>query len=175
MKHKKDNVKLRPNDKSPSCQWYVVNYHLWNALNEKGCVPQKSLVLEFPNEDIFADKSLIRHFIRGYFDGDGSLSYDKRKETIIPRLCTLGTNSFLNKVARHANCLNSCIIEDSRSKNPIWMFKCNVEESLKFMHYLYDDCTIYLDRKYARYQCFNQDPELPLEALEWPEFVDYTK
>ena len=44
-----------------------------------GCTPNKSLTLEFPNKAIFKDPDLIRHFIRGYFDGDGSVFTSKEK------------------------------------------------------------------------------------------------
>ena len=40
-----------------------------NDLVNLGCVPNKTKVLRFPN----LKKGLIRHFIRGYFDGDGWL------------------------------------------------------------------------------------------------------
>ena len=40
-----------------------------NDLIDKGCVKQKSLILQ-PPKNIPDD--LIRHFIRGFFDGDGS-------------------------------------------------------------------------------------------------------
>ena len=39
-----------------------------------GCTPTKSLTLEFPNNEI-VPKHLLKHFIRGYFDGDGGISY----------------------------------------------------------------------------------------------------
>ena len=39
-------------------------------LIKQGCVPKKSLILNFPTENQ-VPKNLIRHFIRGYFDGDG--------------------------------------------------------------------------------------------------------
>lgn len=73
MKHKKDNRHYH-HTKNPSCSWYVTNYHLWNTLNNYGCIPNKSLTLKFPDESIFKSKDLIRHFIRGYFDGDGCFS-----------------------------------------------------------------------------------------------------
>ena len=40
-------------------------------LMKLGVVPRKSLIAEMPN----INKSLVRHFIRGYFDGDGNISY----------------------------------------------------------------------------------------------------
>jgi hypothetical protein len=48
--------------------WTIRNEHLWNTLKSLGCVPNKSLILKFPKLSIFSDESLIRHFIRGYFD-----------------------------------------------------------------------------------------------------------
>lgn len=42
-------------------------------LNILGCVKRKSLILKFPDEKI-VPKELMNHFIRGYFDGDGSIS-----------------------------------------------------------------------------------------------------
>lgn len=53
-----------------------------------GCVPNKSLVLLPPN----LDTELISHFIRGYFDGDGSIGrYNGRVKLVL-----LGTNEVLN-------------------------------------------------------------------------------
>lgn len=44
-----------------------------------GCTPRKSLTLKFPNDGIFKSNDLIRHFIRGYFDGDGSVFISMEK------------------------------------------------------------------------------------------------
>jgi intein-encoded DNA endonuclease-like protein len=43
-----------------------------NDLINLGCVPRKSLILEFPNYNQVPEK-VMSHFIRGYFDGDGSM------------------------------------------------------------------------------------------------------
>lgn len=75
MEHNKDNVKLgevKNKDKTfLRCRWGIVNKHLWNTLNNLGCTPRKSLTLQFPN----IPEELEIPFIRGYFDGDGCLSY----------------------------------------------------------------------------------------------------
>ena len=47
---------------------------VYQDLVNLGVVPNKSLILKFPNYNQ-VPKNLIRHFIRGYVDGDGSLSY----------------------------------------------------------------------------------------------------
>lgn len=48
----------------------VCNKHWCERLSELGCVPNKSLVLKFP--DYLSDE-MLPHFIRGYFDGDGCI------------------------------------------------------------------------------------------------------
>ena len=69
-----------------------------------GCVQRKTYILKFPD----IDEYLVRHFIRGYFDGDGSVyfierfQYDKRrgKSYLSRRLfCSFqGTHEFLSKL-----------------------------------------------------------------------------
>lgn len=44
-----------------------------NQLISYGCVPNKSLILNFPN----INKCLYPHFLRGYSDGDGSIYINK--------------------------------------------------------------------------------------------------
>ena len=53
--------------------------HLINTLISYGCTPKKSLTLKFPDISIFKNMDLIRHFIRGYFDGDGSVFISNEK------------------------------------------------------------------------------------------------
>ena len=100
MEHNKDNVKLGQvtlNGKSfTRCRWNISNKHLWNSLNTLGCTPRKSLTLQFPDINIFSSPELVKHFIRGYFDGDGCLSY--YKDSLKPAISLLGTPEFLLKV-----------------------------------------------------------------------------
>ena len=56
---------------------------LSERLSELGASPRKSLTLKFPNKDIFKSEDLIRHFIRGYFDGDGCIWDGKPKRVEI--------------------------------------------------------------------------------------------
>jgi intein-encoded DNA endonuclease-like protein len=45
-------------------------------LEKWGCVENKTFKLNFPD---FISEELIPHFIRGYFDGDGSVFLHKQK------------------------------------------------------------------------------------------------
>lgn len=49
---------------------HLTSDKMFNDLCSHGCVPNKSLVLTFPKD---IPENLIHHFIRGYFDGDGSV------------------------------------------------------------------------------------------------------
>lgn len=71
--------KKNPNWQNQYCL-SVVNHKINQDLVKHGAIPNKSLSLEFP-VDIPGD--LIRHFIRGYYDGDGSLAKNEDRCTII--------------------------------------------------------------------------------------------
>jgi intein/homing endonuclease len=100
MQHINNNVKIGnvvSNGKTfKRCRWSIVNKHLWLTLNNLGCVPNKSKILEFPF--IFKNSNLTRHFIRGYFDGDGCISYAIINNKVQPRVSLLGTKSFLTTI-----------------------------------------------------------------------------
>ena len=54
----------------------------FSDLNKLGVVERKSLILTFPTEQQ-VPKHLMPHFIRGYFDGDGSVYKQKQGNTKI--------------------------------------------------------------------------------------------
>ena len=131
------------------CHLAVRNKHLWNTLNDLGCIPRKSLTLQFPKLTIFSDKNFILHFIRGYVDGDGCLSYylNYTKKYYRTKLNMLGTKSFLTT-------LNSLFGNKgyliSVSNNTYELSFSDVP-SRKLARFLYENATVYLDRKYKKY------------------------
>lgn len=151
MKYKGDNVKLNKtsckNKTFDRCRWVIGNKHLWETLNNYGCVPNKSLVLEFPKEEIFKNKDLIRHFLRGYFDGDGCISIS-RKDQI--SCSVLGTKSFLEKYLEY--CPDNIGIQIKQPKGRVSVFSYSTKRAIDFAEFLYSDSNVYLDRKYNRYR-----------------------
>ncbi|MBQ0141034.1 MAG: LAGLIDADG family homing endonuclease, partial [Kurthia sp.] len=139
------------------CRWGVTNKHLWNTLNSYGCVPNKSLVLKFPNLEIFSDPILINHFIRGYFDGDGCLIKVKRKSGIKPSSSLLGTFEFLSKVKEILELqgfdVSKLIFHPEKPKT--YELDIHAKSRYSFLDYLYKGANIYLDRKFQLYQFFN--------------------
>lgn len=128
-----------------------------NDLIEKGCTPKKSLTLTFPNEDILP-KELIRHFIRGYFDGDGCLCYTEK--TLDVEL--IGTQSFTETVCDIIGIDKKRIYPLGRGSEAKRIVMGGIKDIEKFLTYIYEDCHIYLDRKYDKYlklkiAVFNRD------------------
>lgn len=163
MQHDDPNlVKLQIvtlNNKTYSkCRWSVTNKHLWTVLNSYGCVPRKSLILNFPDMSIFKSEDLIRHFIRGYFDGDGCFTQIMRKtKGLRPVLSFLGTNSFLNELSKILKLKNFDIsnLIYHPEKPSTYELDIHIKSVYDFLDYLYKNSKIYLLRKYKKYCYFN--------------------
>ena len=113
-----------------------------------GCTPQKSLILKFPTDDK-VPKELIRHFIRGYFDGDGSLCVTEKTKSID----ILGTYDFLYQLCLESNIATSKIYVSKSKSNKVFRIALGSRLDLyNFSKYIYDDCNIYLDRKYEKFK-----------------------
>lgn len=75
-----------PNWKNQFCL-SISNKYMHDSLVKQGLVPNKSLILKYPN---FLENNLQRHFIRGYMDGDGSISQNPKDK----RASLVGANDF---------------------------------------------------------------------------------
>lgn len=155
MEHRKNNVKLgvsKCNGKEfQRCRWNVRNQHLWNTLNSLGCVPNKSLIAQFPSIEIFTSPELVKHFIRGYFDGDGCVSYSNKEHT---KVCVniVGTEHMLDAINHY---IPKCLYKHKKSDNGCtYILSASGKNAFEFINYLYKDASIYLDRKYQRYKEF---------------------
>ena len=134
------------------CRFSVNSKHLWNVLNNYGCTPQKSLTLKFPIIESFNDLSLIRHFIRGYWDGDGCLSYTDSEHTN-PNISVIGTSNFLMGIQKYLplNKEYKLNIQHLESQNITKNFQIGGREAIRIAEYLYGNSNIYLNRKYEKY------------------------
>lgn len=133
------------------CRWWIVNKHLWTTLNNYGCTPKKSLTLKFPDLNIFKTKYLVRDFIRGFFDGDGCISYSNKEHTMM-NISFLGTLDMLEGVEENLPLLQKYKFSKNHDNNDITMrFMICGKNGLSILHFLYNNATIYLNRKYNKY------------------------
>lgn len=168
MEHCEDNVKYKPvkyKDTIRDCyRWAVTNKHLWETLNSYGCTPNKSLTLEFPDISIFKDPKLVIHFIRGYFDGDGCISFCDKTHTK-PTIGVVGTKDFLNKIQEYTLNRNVTLTKNHSKNEATKVYACNGMSCLAFLYMLYYKSNIYLDRKYNLFLYF-KDCRFKAKALK---------
>jgi acylphosphatase len=145
----------------------IRNKHFWNNLNKYGCIPQKSITLEWPK---YIPDEFICYFLRGYFDGDGSIKISrkiqkmkKEKWDYIYKLTNYqisicGSYNFLNKLKDFLyEKLNiNCYMYNPKN-NKIHALEIGGHKQVeKFLHYIYSDNILCLDRKYNRYLQFKE-------------------
>lgn len=150
----KGEVKTKTNKKHKSCRVSLYGETIIKDLIDKGATPRKSRTLKFPTK---IPKELYRHFIRGYFDGDGSLYvYEKLNKLSVS---ILGTEDFLSTLQEiFMQELGLTKVKIYKHKN-ITEYKKSRKDAQKILDYLYQDCTIYLDRKFNKYAHLTQSLE----------------
>lgn len=122
-------------------------------LINNGCIPKKSLLLKFPSEQQ-VPKKLLKHFIRGYFDGDGWFSNTEKTFQV----GIIGTEDFLRGIINNFNFKNNNQIFDVHRKDGAKRFMfSNIEDVSNFLNWIYSDANIYLGRKYQIYLDFIQN------------------
>lgn len=134
--------------KIKSCYIIFYSIELANILKKNfNIVSNKSMILQPPK----LPNNMIRHFIRGYFDGDGSIGWHKYNNT--PRIfCCSGSEKMINWI--YQNIKTNLKVGDpkiSRRKKNLYAFSFMGKQSLNICKWLYKDSTIHLDRKYRRF------------------------
>lgn len=118
-----------------------------------GCVPKKSLILTFPIEEQVPNH-LLHHFVRGAFDGDGSIGYVNKTGK---EISFTSSESFCNSVKSILESQNIKVSKFSKrykdkinSAGSIKIYQNN--KTFDLFNYMYKDATIYLERKYLKFK-----------------------
>lgn len=124
----------------------LVSRHMSDVLNNIGMLPQKSLVATFPN----IENNLIRHFVRGYFDGDGYISKPEKSGCQIEIMGTLMFCESLKSILLNEG-IDCYIRQTGRPETSTRYLVIGKQlECEKFCSYIYSDATIYMKRKYDK-------------------------
>ncbi|WP_066193472.1 LAGLIDADG family homing endonuclease [Gracilibacillus timonensis] len=117
-----------------------------------GVKPNKSSTIEFPH----VPKEYMSHFIRGYFDGDGFVNYEKFFVSFVG-----GSKSFMDALKNEieANGLETNFTEH----DTFFRVYVSGRRTIKlFSEWIYQNKGLYLKRKYAAFQ----KELLPLDQLK---------
>jgi hypothetical protein len=133
----------------------ISNNHICEQLIKKGCVRRKTDKLIFPSYDIIP-KELIHHFIRGYFDGDGCLtgSLHPKRNVYEYQIKIVGTMEMLEGIHKHLPIDKKLYLRqrfNDRNVNNYTLEIGGKKQVERILEYMYNDATIYLDRKYEKY------------------------
>ena len=128
----------------------IENLKISSDLNKHGMIKNKTHFLKYPK----IDKKLDRHFIRGYFDGDGSI-FDYKNH---PYCSIIGNIEFIEKLQeiliKILKFNKTKLGKSSNDNDKIKYLKFAHKNAKKFRDYIYKGATIFLERKYNRFYSY---------------------
>jgi intein/homing endonuclease len=144
-----------------NCAFVISSAEVIKNLINLGCLKNKTyLKLNIPN----MNDSLIRHFIRGYFDGDGTIYKDRK--WLKCNICSINKNflediqkilsknniySTINVEKREGKLLKTPAGNSINCKDMYRLFIRKTKDFKLFYNYLYNDSNIFLQRKYIKF------------------------
>lgn len=141
-------ISTNPDKLNHVCVIRIYSIIMYEALCDLGFSNNKSYDFAIPN----IDGNLIRHYLRGYFDGDGCFGLSNKTFGV-----SFITASEMLKDGIITICKQNGIdIHDYSSVNTSGtvMYRPEItrnSDKLRFLDYIYQGATIYLDRKYKKY------------------------
>ncbi len=135
----------------------ITSRKLCESLAKLNCVPKKSLILKFPPIGSIPEH-LMNHFVRGYFDGDGCITYTKRRSKLDSsklnkrfayRADIAGTRNFCEGVASVLpKEITYKIVQQGNISRIHFLRNENVK---KLGEWIYKDATLFLTRKKEKF------------------------
>lgn len=148
----KHNIKLSKHQKG-LYQFYFTRVKLTKDLERLGVVPRKSLIVKFPCVPV----ELLPDLIRGVFDGDGSVFFDKRRPNFPLRSKFMSSSTDfiegLQKSLENLGMPKRTIYKQKTKNGWSYMFIYDHRNSVKLFQILYKNVQngLFLERKYSRF------------------------
>lgn len=126
---------------------------LVNDLEKLGVLPRKSLTVKFPK----VPQEYLPDFIRGVFDGDGSVFFDKRRPNFPLRSKFVSSSidfiDGLHKSLKFLGMSKRTIYKQKTKNGWSYMFIFDHRNSVKLFNILYKNAQngLFLERKYKRF------------------------
>lgn len=147
----------------------IYNPKLIDELSKYEAVKQKSLTLIYPK---LMSNMYMRHFIRGFFEGDGCVKYNKNRNYVCINF--KGTYEFLKQLKWKLKCclgIRGSICKTKNTTKNVYDYYINGNKmAITFLNWIYYDSEDYmrLDRKYKRtkelYNLMVSNRKLPVEV-----------
>ena len=141
-------IRCKQGNRKNMCGFYINNKKMSGDLAELGCISRKAKKITFPH---FLSEDLYKHFIRGFFDGDGSVYFNSCRK----RYGVTFTTSSFTFVSQIKEILNNLKVNGYLAKNK----KTGVhslsylgnKKSRIVLGWLYKDAEVFMKRKHDRF------------------------
>lgn len=147
---------------SPCYRVHLTSEKMYKDLEGHGCTPRKSLTLKFPSVDD-VPKHLMQHYIRGFFDGDGSVFILNKKWVKTPisnptieithklGVNINGTKEYLEELCKYMY-ISKVKKVGNRPLTNTYYCSTDTNATVKNVYnYMYKNATIYLPRKKQKF------------------------
>lgn len=145
-----DVVQKLENKKFKGCSLHISSTKLVEDLIKQGVDYRKSLKEKFP----ILSEVFYKPFIRGYWDGDGSVLYYEQKihnkVKLRAEVCLYGNEEFLTKVSKLLEKEINLKLNLTPNRT-LFRIKTTGKKCKTLVDFLYKDSNIHLDRKYLKY------------------------
>ncbi|WP_137789433.1 LAGLIDADG family homing endonuclease [Bacillus sp. E(2018)] len=120
-----------------------------------GMTPKKSTTLEFP----YIPEEYFSHFVRGFFDGDGNINFEKRTVSFVG-----GSQTFMEHFKKKLECYSFEPFIVSKEKYHR-LFLSGRKTVYDFGQWIYKDKNLYISRKHFE---FNKEKMPPDQLKDRP-------
>lgn len=149
------------NKEHHTCVIRIFSITMYESLVKKGFTNNKTYNFKIP----YIKPDLIRHYMRGYFDGDGCFTFTNKSFHINFITASEALRNDLIEILKKKKYspIEETYVDDFNTT----MYKVHLYKNLErldFLAWIYENCSIYLDRKYKKYlkvkECYNNTESL---------------
>lgn len=135
--------RIRKREEKNTYYLHVFSVKLYNSIKD----------IKNPQFAKTINKDLQKDFVRGFFDGDGSLWFRGKNSIPTAIICSLEMSQVLTEIVpikfNKLTHVKSCDMYRLRTEG--------IQTSLNFLSYIYDNSTTFLERKKSKYTNYVQD------------------
>jgi hypothetical protein len=130
------------------CEFCINNVELCQQLYSHGIIPNKTRAVKLPPN---LPNYLLNHWMRGYFDGDGSVFHRNNRPTLSGLECNMtGNINIITFVKTYFNKICNSSTKIHQTGDHTFKVVYTGTKAVSFLQHIYADATIYLERKYQR-------------------------
>lgn len=134
------------------CYLSACHHKLVDDLKSIGCSERKTFTCDLPT----LDGKIMRHFIRGYFDGDGCVTHKKYKESKYASVQICCSELFAKNLKKYL--IENINIKSSISTSKsIHCVKMSNNQAIKFLSWIYEESNICMKRKFNKFKDLQEE------------------